>query len=108
MKFPFLSKLAVAAMLAGCMQPPFVVGQARTPLESEDVVIYYIDRPRCNFETLAFIEARGGYYSLESMFSNMRRDAAEIGASGLYVLHTQLSEMKEYRGTAKAIRCLSS
>ena len=69
--------------------------------------IYYTERPRCPFETVAHIRATGGYFSLESMLRNMYREAAQLGASGLYVLETRQLENREYLGTAKAIRCLS-
>ena len=95
-----------ASLLSGCLQPALVVGPKRAPLASEDVVIYYIERPRCSFETIAHIRAEGGFYSLEGMMTSMRRQAAEIGASGLYVLQMQRSDLKGYRGSAKAIRCL--
>ena len=57
-------------------------------------------------ETIAWMQAEGGYISLNSMLEKMRDQAAELGASGLYVLQTQRSEMKEFGGSAKAIRCL--
>jgi hypothetical protein len=40
------------------------------------------------------------------MVEGMRQHAARVGASGLYVLQTQQLEIKEYLGTARAIRCL--
>ena len=96
------------SLLAGCAQSPFVVGPVREPLASNDVVIYYIDRPPCNFETIAHLRTDGGYLSLNSMVEKLRQQAAEIGASGLYVYHTQQSELKEFSGSAKAIRCRAS
>lgn len=108
MRLDFAVKIILpcAGLLAGCMQPALVIGPQRAAIASEDVVIYYADRPHCRFETIAHIQAEGGFFSLQTMFGNMRRQAAEIGASGLYVLQTQRSEMKEYSGSAKAIRCL--
>lgn len=94
--------------LAACSQTILVVGQPSAAIQSEDVVIYYPERPACNFETVAHIDIEGGYFSLESMFENMREEAANLGASGLYVLQTQRLPLKEYLGTAKAIRCLSA
>lgn len=91
--------------LLGCVEPALVIGQPAASTSERDVVIYYIDRPRCNFETLAHIRATGGFYSLASMLKNMQKQAARVGANGLYVLHTQQMDMKEYLGTAKAIRC---
>ncbi len=91
--------------LVGCAQLPLIVGQPRAEIASEDVIIYYSERPRCNFETIAHIRVTGGYLSLESMLGKMRQQAAEVGASGLYVLQTQQLDVKEFLGTAKAIRC---
>lgn len=107
MKNPLILILVLSCLgLGGCAQPALVVGQTSAIIDSGDVVIYYAERPRCNFETIAHLRAIGGYYSLDSMFRNMRRQAAELGATGLYVLHTQQLALKEYLGTAKAIRCL--
>jgi hypothetical protein len=95
-----------SGVLFGCVEPALVVGNRGEPIAAEAVAVYYIDRPQCHFETIAHLRVTGGYYSLESMFSNMRKQAAELGANGVYVLYTQQSNIKEYFGTAKAIRCL--
>ena len=94
-------------LIAACATPPLVVGPPRAPLADDDVVVYFIDRPRCNFETLAHLRVEGGYLSLQSMVDKMRAQAADLGASGVYVLETQQSSMKDFRGSAKAIRCLA-
>ncbi len=102
--------LSIALLLllgSACAAPALVVGPPRAPLASEDVVVYFVDRPRCNFETLAHLRVQGGYLSLQSMVAKMRQQAAEVGASGVYVLETQQSSMKDFRGSAKAIRCLA-
>ncbi len=98
--------IMLLSLLSGCVQPPLMVGKAGPAVSPEQVVVYFPDRPRCNFETLAHIQINGGYLSLESMFRKMRMQAAAIGADGLYVLHTQRMEIREYLGNAKAIRCL--
>ena len=105
-KSTLLTLLLSCQLLSGCVEPALVVGQPGTSLSSEAVRIFYIDRPSCNFETIAHIRVTGGYFSLNSMLSNMRQDAAEVGANGLYVLQTQQLHNKEFLGTAKAIRCL--
>jgi len=100
--------LLLSSLLSlGCAEPPLVIGQPAASTSKDNVVIYYIDRPRCNFETLAHIRVTGGYFTLESMLGKMQKQAAMVGANGLYVLHTQQLDVKEYLGTAKAIRCLS-
>ncbi len=104
-----LTSITLLMLLLGsaCAERALVVGQPRAALASEDVIVYFIDRPRCDFETLAHIRVTGGYLSLQSMVDKMRRQAAEVGASGVYVLETQQSSMKDFRGSAKAIRCLT-
>lgn len=100
--------IAILLLLgSGCADPALVISQPRAPLASEDVVVYFIDRPGCNFETIAHIRVQGGFLSLQSMVDKMRRQAAELGASGVYVIETQQSSMKDFRGSAKAIRCLA-
>ena len=101
-----MTLIALSLLLAGCAESSLVVAKPGASLPGGEVSVYYIDRPRCNFETIAHIRVTGGYFSLESMVSKMRRQAAEAGASGLYVLQTQRLETKEFLGTAKAIRCL--
>ena len=92
--------------LSGCVEQTLVVGQPGPTLADEEVDVYYIERPRCRFETVAQIRVTGAYFTLASMVRKMRREAAEVGASGLYVLETRQLENREYLGTAKAIRCL--
>ncbi len=101
-----LTLLLSSHLASGCVEPALVVGQPGPGLSSEAVRIYYFDRPGCTFETIAHIRVTGGYFTLNSMVRNMRQDAAEVGADGLYVLHTQQLHNKEFLGTAKAIRCL--
>ncbi len=103
-----LPLLLIAALLAACAEPPLLVAPPGPALAAGEVTGYYPDRPRCDFVTVAHIRVDGGYYSLDSMFRKMRQQAAEVGADGLYVLHTQQMAIKEYQGTAKAIRCLSA
>ena len=107
MKFSrFTTSILTLCLLAGCAQPPLIVAGQGAALEPERVTVYYPDRPRCDFETLAYLQASGGYLSLKSMVDKMRKQAAAVGADGLYVVHTQRLDILEYVGTAKAIRCL--
>ena len=101
-----LAVLLSSYSLSACVESNLVVGQPGPSIKNEDVVVYFIDRPRCNFETIAHISMNGGYYSLDSLVWGMRQQAASVGATGLYVLQTQKLALMEYLGTAKAIRCL--
>lgn len=102
----YLYLILLSGLLSSCTVSTLVVGQPGEKTPIEGVRIYYIDRPACNFETLALITVEGGYHTLTSMLRNMRLQAAAVGADGLYVLQTHRLVMKEYLGTAKAIRCL--
>lgn len=102
--FPII--LMLLCLLCGCVQPPLLVGNTGPAVAPEQVVVYFPDRPDCDFETVAHLQINGGYLSLESMFRKMRQQAAEIGANGLYVIHVQRMEIREYLGNAKAIRCV--
>ena len=97
----------LVCLLSACMNPSVIVGQPRDSIESETVKVFYYNYPSCDFETIAHIQVYG-YFSLASMLDNMRREAAELGANGLYLQHTQQLGVKEYLGTAKAIHCLSA
>ena len=92
--------------LSGCVSSTLVVHETGPALTTNEVVVYYIDRPSCNFETVAHIRVEGGFFSLAMMVEGMRKEAANAGADGLYVMHTQRTSVREYLGTAKAIRCL--
>ena len=98
---------AVLLLLTACVKTPVVVGEVSPPIDSDSVQIFYPERPGCNFETIAHLRIEGGVYSLSSLFKVMRTQAAEIGATGVYVLFAQELDIKEYVGSAKAIRCLS-
>jgi len=106
MKNSLVLVLLSCLLSPGCAEPPLVIGKPVVSNGNQQVVIYYIDKPSCDFETLAYIRVTGGYFSLQSMFARMQKQAAGVGADGLYVLHTQQLDVKEYLGTAKAIRCL--
>lgn len=101
-----MTLLALSLLLTGCVESSVIMAKPGTSAPGDEVSVYYIERPHCNFETVAHIRVTGGYFSLAGMLRNMRQEAAEAGASGLYVLQTQQLETKEYLGTAKAIRCL--
>ncbi|MCH8104123.1 MAG: hypothetical protein IIC58_01255 [Proteobacteria bacterium] len=97
--------VTLTTLLIGCVLPITVVGPVGARIDSSEVVIYYPQRPDCNFETVGYILIEGGYYSLKSLFGEMRLQAASVGADAVYVLHTLRLDIKEYVGSAKAIRC---
>lgn len=92
-------------LLAGCVHPITVTGNRSSAIDRDSVVIYYPDRPSCNFDTIGFILVEGGYYSLSALLTKMQSEAAAVGAGAIYVTHTKRLAVKEYIGSAKAIRC---
>ena len=102
----FLYSWILVLALVGCAQTPLVTGRPSAALSPDAVEIFYPRRPACRYEVVAELSA-SGYVSLASMFARMRRDAATLGADGLYVVHTQQTSMKEFLGSARAIRCLA-
>ncbi len=103
--FRVLALLLLSYSLTACVSSKLVVSQPGASIDTVDVVVYFVERPPCNFETVAHISMNGGYFSLDALVGGMRRRAASVGATGLYVLQTQQLATKEYLGTAKAIRC---
>ena len=99
--------LCAAALGGGCANTTLLVGQQRAAIDSDDVVVYFYERPRCNFETVAWIEVKHGVFGPQHMLSDMREAAAEVGASGLVLQHSQQLSLIETAGSARAIRCLA-
>ena len=97
--------LSILVLLAGCAHPLTLTGSSEPAINKSSVTIFYPDRPKCNFDTVGIIYIEGGYYSLDRLFEKMQSQAAEVGANGVYVLHTHQLDIKEYVGSAKAIRC---
>ena len=98
--------LILSLVLSACAHPITIIGTAGERVDESQVAIYYPQRPECNFETIGLIFIEGGYYSLQALFSKMRVQASTVGADAIYVLHTQRRGIKEYTGSAKAIKCL--
>ena len=94
-------------LLAGCSSEPFVVGEIGSPKPVEAVEIFYIDRPDCEFETIAHLVMETPYFSLQGAVNAMRTQAAELGAEGLFVEQTQRLPGRDYVATGRAIKCIS-
>ena len=105
----FLATLLMigVASCGGCANSTLVVGQQRAAIDSEDVVVYFYERPRCAFETIAWIELKHGYFGMEHLLAGMREAAASVGAGGLVLLQSEQLSLSEFAGSGKAIRCLS-
>ena len=100
--------VALFLVLTACAKPIVMVGMASESIDPDEVRLYYPHRPKCEFETIGYLEVNGGYYSRASLFAKMQDQAAEIGADGVYVTEARQLDIFEYVGTARAIRCLHS
>ncbi len=94
-------------LLAGCSSEPFVVGEVGSPKPVDAVKIYYIDRPACEFKTIAHLVMETPYFYLQGAVNAMRMQAAELGAEGLFVEQTQRLPGRDYVATGRAIKCIS-
>ena len=99
--------LVVLSLLTGaCSHPVLIVGKTTESIELDKVELFYAEKPGCEFETVGYLRIEGGSYSLASLFRRMQKQAAGIGADGVYVIETRRLGIFEYIGTARAIRCL--
>ncbi len=99
--------LVTSGLLAGCASEPFVTGRVGEPVSAESVVIYYINKPDCDYETIAYLVMERPLYSRQALADALRNQAAELGASAVYIEQTQRLPGREYVGTARAIRCIT-
>ncbi len=54
-----LALLLSSYPLSGCVESTLVVGKTGPGINSAEVIVYFIDRPACNFETVAHISING-------------------------------------------------
>jgi hypothetical protein len=102
-----LGAISLFFNLTGCAEPIVMVGEASDAIDPAEVKLYYTQRPKCEFETVGYLEINSGHYSRASLFSKMQEQAAEVGADGVYVIEARQLNISEHIGSARAIRCLS-
>ena len=71
----------------------------------DEVDVFFTRRPSCNFDTIAYLQSSGGFYSLDAAFLSLRKKAAQYGAAAIYITHTERIDIGEYLVSAQAIRC---
>lgn len=93
-------------MLSACgSKEVVIVGEKGSAIESEKVVVFYHQKPDCEFSVVAHLKLNGGYFSRQSLIEAFRQKSAELGASRLQITHIQQSSGIEYLGSARALRC---
>lgn len=97
----------LTGILSACVSPILITGEKSDPIPLENVRLYYAQRPDCSYDTIGHLRITGGYYSRFKLFRAMKRQAASVGADGVYVHESRQLDILEYIGTASAIRCHS-
>ncbi len=89
------------------MPPMILTGVKTKSIHPDKVRLYFARRPQCSYDTVGYLRINGGYYSRSSLFRAMQRQAAKVGADGVYVQDIRQLDILEFVGTATAIRCSS-
>lgn len=107
-KLFYLPVLFVLLHQASCNQGIVTYDGEGLEIEEDSVRVYYIDFPKCDYSVMGHIQVNGGVYTLDGLFDDFRSQAAEVGADGVVVINAQRMDIKQYYGSAKAIRCLQN
>ena len=99
--------VTLAGNLVACTPPIVLTGMKTEPVHPDKVQLYFTEAPDCEYEKVGYLSVKGGYYSQASLFRAMQREAAKVGATGVYVQEARQLDILEFIGTATAIRCSS-
>ncbi len=86
--------LLALPLLAACASSAMVTGRVRPPIDPAQVRIYQLP-PSGGFEEIATLETQSGAFTygeqnkLDSVFANLRREAAKLGANGVLLVGTE-------------------
>lgn len=81
-------------VLAGCATSAMVTGRVRPPIDPAQVRVYTVPPPG-GFEQIAQLESQSGALvygeqnKLNSVLSNLRKQAAKLGANGVLLVGTE-------------------
>jgi hypothetical protein len=101
----FILLTTILVILSACSKISTQVDFNHESVKPDNVELHYVKRPDCNYEIVGYLNTSGGYYSLDSLIANFRREAGSIGATGVYVTYTQRLDIGEFIASAQAIRC---
>ncbi len=99
--------IASISLIVACAPPMVLTGVKTESIHPDKVRLYFTQRPECDYDKVGYLRINGGYYSQSSLFRAMQRQAAMVGADGVYVQETHQLDILEFVGTATAIRCSS-
>ena len=97
--------ISILVLMACSNSSTIITGQISEAVETTDVKVYYSDQPGCEFDVVAHLEISGDYYDKGKLIKAFQKEAAELGASAVQVLHVQKLGATEYMGSARAIYC---
>jgi hypothetical protein len=104
----FLLLTGFILLLTGCSYSDVVItGPVTDEIDHENVIVYYDIPPQCDIETVAYIRVPGDFLSRESLVSEFKNKASQLGATAVQVIDIQKSGASNYFGSARAIRCAS-
>jgi hypothetical protein len=97
----------LALLLVGCGQQSTLVLREAAPVDDTEQFVTYLNRvPACDFEVIAHLHSKGGFTSADGLVEDFRRQAKALGANALSVEYIQRTDVNQYIGNARALRCL--
>jgi uncharacterized protein YceK len=98
----------LVAILSGCSGiSTVIVGEVGQAVDTDQVRVFYSSQPDCDFEVVAWIQIPGQYPNYESVVKMLQVKAADLGASAVQVTFTQRTGTTTYRGSGRALRCIT-
>jgi len=104
-RFGFVLLLAVLSGCAGIST--VIIGEVTQEVDAGQLDVFYSSQPSCDYDVVAWIQLPGEYFSQESLIRAMRFKSANLGATAVQVIFVQKSGSSTYRGTARALRCIT-
>jgi hypothetical protein len=99
--------LLVTLTLSACGHQSALILQEAESIEDESRFRLFINRvPDCDFGTIAHLHSRGDYSSGDDLIEDFREEALELGANALSVEFIQRTDLNQYIGNARALRCM--
>ncbi len=107
MALRFIAILLQLLLLASCSQQGVILqADPGSAVAEEQVKVLLNERPACNYEVVAWLEIPGTFYDRSRLIGVFRSKAANLGADFVEITSLQKIGAIEYKGTARALRCV--
>jgi len=107
MPIRYLAGLFLLLFLQACInQGTLITGQEQAAIDEQSVRVYLNERPDCDFEVVGLMDLPGGFFHRARLIDAFRSKAAAMGATAVQVTFVQKIGASEYKGSARALRCL--